>query len=105
MNIVQGHHPRRIPPHIAIRKVKGVLLLEKSGDDIYFYADESNWEVKRNVQFVTQHEFSNELRILADSYSELDGFYCINSITHTISYLGTEWDDVILGLKFRHLSA
>ncbi len=105
MNIFQGYNPRRNPPTMAIRKVQGVLLIEKSGDEIYFYPDEQNWELKRNVQFVTQHEFSRELKILAESYSELDGFYCINSITHTISYLGSQWDDVILGLKFRHLSA
>ncbi|MEB3279331.1 MAG: hypothetical protein VKK42_10480 [Lyngbya sp.] len=101
MNIVQGYNPSRIPPNVAIRKVKGVLLIEKSGDDVYVYPDEINWEQKRNIQLATQYE----LNILADSYSELDGFYCINSITHTVSYLGTQWDDVILGLKFRNLSA
>ena len=101
MNIVQGYNPDRIPPNVAIRKVKGILLIEKLGDDIYVYPDEINWEAKRNLQVAAQ----DELKILTDSYSDLDGFYCINSITRTISYLGTQWDDVILGLKFRNLSA
>lgn len=98
MNIVQGYNPRRLLPNITIHKVQGILLIEKSGNNIYVYPDEMNLDLKQNVQLPAQYE----LKILADS-AELDGFYCINRVTHQVSYLGTEWDDVILGLRFRHL--
>ncbi|MDY7023190.1 MAG: hypothetical protein SWJ54_17885 [Cyanobacteriota bacterium] len=100
MNIVQGYNPHRLLNNVTIHKVQGVLLIEKSGNNIYVYPDEMNLEFKRNIQLPVQYE----LKILLDS-AELDGFYCINCVTHGVSYLGSEWDDVILGLRFRHLLA
>ncbi|MEL7038548.1 MAG: hypothetical protein AAFO04_23475 [Cyanobacteria bacterium J06592_8] len=101
MNIVQGYNPRRLLPNVTIHKVQGVSLIEKSGNNIYVYPDEMNLELKQNIQLPAQYE----LKILVDTDSDLDGFYCINRVTHGVSYLGTEWDDVILGLRFRNLLA
>ncbi len=101
MKIVQGYNPNRILPQMELHKVRGVTVLEKLGNNIYVYPDELNSEVKCSVQIVPLLELNAGI----DSLNELDGFYCVNCITGTINYLGSQWEDVFLGLKFRQLAA
>lgn len=101
MKIVQGYNPDRVIPQMALQKVRGVTVLEKLGNNIYVYPDELNSEVKCSVQILPVLELNPWL----DSFNELDGFYCINCITGTVNYLGSQWEDVIWGLKFRQLAA
>lgn len=100
MKIIQGYNPSKTIYPMKIRKVKGVTIVEKSGDHLYVLPDENN------TKLVTEFSKNNSFDInnWAEKGTDLDGFYFINAITQTGNYLGSEWNDIILGLKFRGLA-
>lgn len=100
MNIIQGCNPQQRISGQTFHKVSGVKIVEKSGKTLYLYPDECN----SNLDFNPQQTSLLDLNQWEDSFTELDGFYCVNDITHTVNYLGSEWSDVVLGLKFRGLA-
>ncbi len=100
MNIIQGYNPQQRISGQTFHKVSGVKIVEKSGNTLYLYPDECN----SNLNFNPQRTSALDLNQWENSFTELDGFYCVNDITHTVNYLGSQWNDVALGLKFRGLA-
>jgi len=101
MKIIQGYNPSKTISPMKIRKVKGVTIVEKSGDHLYILPDENN--TKTVLEFNKSNSF--DINNWAERATDLDGFYFINAITQTGNYLGSEWNDIILGLKFRGLAS
>lgn len=101
MNIIKGYNPFKHSKPIKIHKAHGVTLVEKSGENLYVLPDEGNTDSQPGYRFMTQFD----VKAWAEQATDLDGFYCINYITQTGNYLGSEWDDIPLGLKFRGLAA
>ena len=100
MKIIQGYNPSKTISPMKIRKVKGVTIVEKYGDHLYVLPDEHN--NKNASEFYKNGSF--DIKSWAEQATDLDGFYFINAITQTGNYLGSEWNDIILGLKFRGLA-
>lgn len=101
MNIIKGYNPLKHSKPIKIHKARGVTLVEKSGENLYVLPDDGNTEPQCGYRLIPQFDF----KAWAEQSTDLDGFYCFNSITQTANYLGSEWDDIPLGLKFRGLAA
>ena len=100
MKIIQGYNPSKTISPMKIRKVKGVTIVEKSGDHLYVLPDENNIKIVPESNKIDYFDINN----WAEQATDLDGFYFINAITQTGNYLGSEWNDIILGLKFRGLA-
>ncbi len=100
MKIIQGYNPSKTISPMKIRKVKGVTIVEKSGDHLYVLPDEHNTKAVPEFNKFNSFDINN----WAEKATDLDGFYFINAITQTGNYLGSEWNDIILGLKFRGLA-
>lgn len=101
MNIIKGYNPLKHSKPIKMHKARGVTLVEKSGENLYVLPDDTNTEIPPGYRLISQFDFN----AWAEQWTDLDGFYCINAITQTGTYLGSEWDDIRLGLKFRGLAA
>ncbi|CAD5912903.1 hypothetical protein [Planktothrix rubescens] len=100
MKIIQGYNPSKTISPMKIRKVKGVTIVEKYGDNLYVLPDENNNKTVPEFNKTDSFDINN----WAEQATDLDGFYFINAITMTGNYLGSEWNDIILGLKFRGLA-
>lgn len=93
-------HSRPVLSHPPVRQAKGIRIVEKMGQDFYAYPEEVSAQPDSGSCRVTLFNPTHWPEHLA----ELDGFYCINTVTRTISYLGSEWCDIAPGLKFRGLA-
>ncbi|CAD5959028.1 hypothetical protein PCC9214_03060 [Planktothrix tepida] len=100
MKIIQGYNPLQPVSLTKIRKVRGVTIVEKSGDHLYVLPDEQNAKPVSEFNKISSFDINN----WAETATDLDGFYFINAITQTGNYLGSELNDIILGLKFRGLA-
>ncbi|WP_254173917.1 hypothetical protein [Planktothrix pseudagardhii] len=101
MKIIQGYNPLQPVSLTKIRKVSGVTIVEKSGDHLYILPDENHAKPVPEFNKIRSFDISD----WAEKATDLDGFYFINAITQTGNYLGSEWNDIILGLKFRGLAS
>ncbi|WRH65966.1 MAG: hypothetical protein RSE13_20005 [Planktothrix sp. GU0601_MAG3] len=100
MKIIQGYNPLQPASPLKIRKASGVTIVEKSGDHLYVLPDENYNKAVTYLNKIGYFDINN----WAEQATDLDGFYFINAITKTGNYLGSEWNDIILGLKFRGLA-
>ncbi|MFM6190852.1 MAG: hypothetical protein ACKPEN_05190 [Planktothrix sp.] len=100
MKIIQGYNPLQPVSLTKIRKVRGVTIVEKSGDHLYILPDDNEIKAAPTLNNIS----SFDIRDWAEKTTDLDGFYFINAITKTGNYLGSECNDIILGLKFRGLA-
>jgi hypothetical protein len=100
MKIIQGYNPLQPASPLKIRKASGVTIVEKSGDHLYVLPDENHNKAITKFNKIGFFDIIN----WAEEATDLDGFYFINAITKTGNYLGSEWNDIILGLKFRGLA-
>ncbi|NJK39284.1 MAG: hypothetical protein HC825_04490 [Oscillatoriales cyanobacterium RM1_1_9] len=83
-----------------VRPVKGIKVVRKLGHQLYCYPEAVPTQPDYDTYQITP--FNSDQ--WPDQLTEWDGFYCLNHVTQTISYLGSEWCDIAPGLKFRGLA-